>query len=93
MIKMALMCIKIICTMTMNFDGVEQVCLEPWTQCILYHCISLIKIQPLPLLSHVGTSPEDQISVMDLNTIEQMWRRADVSNHGFGCHPFFAPPC
>ena len=44
-------------------------------------------------MSHVGTSPEDQISVMDLNTIEQMWRRADVSNHGFGCHPFFAPPC
>ena len=95
MIKMALMYNEIICTMTMNFDGVEQACLEPWTQCILYHCISLIKIQPLPLLSHVGTSPEDQISVMDLNTIEQMWRRADVSNHGFGfgCHPSFAPPC
>ena len=74
MIKMALMYNEIICTMTMNFDGVEQVCLEPWTQCILYHCISFIKIQLLSLLSHVGTSPEDQISVMDLNTIEQMWR-------------------
>ena len=56
------------------------------------HCIILFRFSLYPF-SHVGTSPEDQISVMDLNTIEQIWRRADVSNHGFGCHLFLAPPC